>query len=242
VTSDAAADPARATQRPPETTSSPGSKPAGTAPAAPLPRQMMANRAIAGSICPVCNRTIDLGQPVRNCEACGTPHHEACWQEHGGCGTAQCTNAPLPTLEQPQGIGVSYDVAVTAASPGTKPCPYCGEYIAEAAFKCRFCGEYLGGVGYGAGAVGYPAMTYKRTSGMAVASMVCGIVALVTCWGGLVLGPLATIFGVVASRSVDQNPAALGGKGMAIAGIVTGIIATAFWVIILLIGVGGGFR
>ena len=37
-----------------------------------------------------------------------------------------------------------------------------------------------------------------RTSNMAIASMVCGIVALG--WGGIVLGPVAVVFGMYADR------------------------------------------
>ncbi|MBR1423459.1 MAG: DUF4190 domain-containing protein [Ruminococcus sp.] len=62
----------------------------------------------------------------------------------------------------------------------------------------------------------------KGTSGLAIASMVLGIVALVlSCfgWTGLICGALAVIMGGIAIAGKK------GGKGMAIAGLVCGIIA-----------------
>lgn len=62
----------------------------------------------------------------------------------------------------------------------------------------------------------------KPTSGLAIASMVLGIVALVlSCfgWTGVICGVLAVIFGGLGIVSGK------GEKGMAIAGLVCGIIA-----------------
>lgn len=54
-------------------------------------------------------------------------------------------------------------------------------------------------------------------SGIATASMVIGIVTLVTCVGGVVLGPLAVILGLVAARKG-------GFEGKSITGIITGSV------------------
>ena len=126
----------------------------GIAPPAPaateaLPKQMIANRLIAGRVCPICKGAIDLGQAVRNCELCGKSHHEMCWNGHGGCGTASCGNAPLPEITKPAqepapppGVwSVAGDEAaagypgqpaygIAPAAAGTKPCPYCGGALA----------------------------------------------------------------------------------------------------------------
>lgn len=62
----------------------------------------------------------------------------------------------------------------------------------------------------------------QPTSGLAIASMVLGIVALVvSCfgWAGVVCGILGVILGGVAIAGHK------GGKGMAIAGLVCGIVA-----------------
>lgn len=70
-------------------------------------------------------------------------------------------------------------------------------------------------------------------SGFAIASMVCGIISLVCCcliWLSLVLGIAAVVLGVIALKSNCS------GKGMAIAGIITGGIGIFIWLICLLIG------
>jgi Co/Zn/Cd efflux system component len=60
-------------------------------------------------------------------------------------------------------------------------------------------------------------------SGLAVASLVCGILAFFVF--GIVLGILAIIFGGVALSKIRKNPE-VSGRGMAIAGLVLGIVAT----------------
>jgi len=68
-----------------------------------------------------------------------------------------------------------------------------------------------------------------RTEGLAVASLVLGIVGLVGC---LVVAPiLAIVFGLQAKTKISQNPAALQGAGMAQAGFVLGIIGLALDVV-----------
>ena len=59
--------------------------------------------------------------------------------------------------------------------------------------------------------------------GMSVAALVCGIVGLF--FGGIILGPLAIIFGAIGMKR--------DGRGMAIAGLVCGIVATLFSLLIL---------
>ena len=65
--------------------------------------------------------------------------------------------------------------------------------------------------------------------GMAIASLVLGILALVGCLipvlniVSIILGIIAIILGIVALRAIKQGRA--GGKGMAIAGIVLSILA-----------------
>jgi len=57
--------------------------------------------------------------------------------------------------------------------------------------------------------------------GMAVSSLVLGILSFVTC-GGLLIGPIAgLVLGIVAAVRAGRQPAEYGGKGLAIGGIVT---------------------
>jgi hypothetical protein len=74
-------------------------------------------------------------------------------------------------------------------------------------------------------------MTYQpqpvpaKTQGFSVTALVTGVVGLVFCWVpglNLTLGVVATVFGALAVR--NERRGLTGGKGMAIAGLVTGII------------------
>ncbi|WP_037675093.1 DUF4190 domain-containing protein [Streptomyces griseus] len=74
----------------------------------------------------------------------------------------------------------------------------------------------------------------SRTNGMAIASLVCGIVGLFLL--NIVLGPLAIIFGAVARRQAGAR----NGGGMAKAGIVLGIIDVVLWFVLLAIATSNG--
>lgn len=72
--------------------------------------------------------------------------------------------------------------------------------------------------------------------GFAIASMVCGILSLICCCFSLfslVLGVAAVVLGIVCLSGKYE------GKGMAVAGIITGGIGIFIWVIFILIGGSG---
>ena len=76
-----------------------------------------------------------------------------------------------------------------------------------------------------------------RSQGLSVASMVLGIVSLIVPFVGLATGPLAVIFAGVQLRR--HAP----GRGMSIAGLVTGIIGTAlyaFFLVVIIVGASSG--
>ena len=60
--------------------------------------------------------------------------------------------------------------------------------------------------------------------GLAVASLVLGIVSLVICWLGILTAVPAAICGHAALRAIKAEPTEYGGGGMAIAGLITGYI------------------
>lgn len=73
-----------------------------------------------------------------------------------------------------------------------------------------------------------PAPSGVPSSGMAVASMVCGILSLVTCclwFVGLPLAIVAIVLGHLSVSRAKADPAAYGGRGQARAGLITGYIA-----------------
>jgi len=73
---------------------------------------------------------------------------------------------------------------------------------------------------------GMSAYGASRNQTLATASLVLGIAAvpLVCCLGGVLLGLPAVIVGYIAMRNADNEPAKYAGRGMAIAGMVLGII------------------
>ncbi len=75
------------------------------------------------------------------------------------------------------------------------------------------------------------AATQTRTDGLAIASLICGIVGLF--FLGILLGPLAIIFGAISLNKMAKNPGMYSGKGMAIAGLVIGVVATLLSIILI---------
>jgi hypothetical protein len=71
----------------------------------------------------------------------------------------------------------------------------------------------------------------KKTDGISIAAMVCGILAFFVPTVGIVLAILAIVFGGIGMGRTRRNPE-LKGRGMAIAGLVLGILA--FVVVLLL--------
>ncbi len=74
-------------------------------------------------------------------------------------------------------------------------------------------------------------MEKKSSKGLSVAALVCGILGIVgsfipvVCYFTLVLAILGIVFGAKASKIAKQNEES---KGLATAGLVLGIIGTAF--------------
>ena len=85
---------------------------------------------------------------------------------------------------------------------------------------------------YQGNAVGQPVGQPQGSNGMAIASMVCGILSLVLCcgmWISWILSAVAIILGAVSLAKKK------GGSGMAIAGIVTGVFGLLFSILFTVI-------
>lgn len=77
-------------------------------------------------------------------------------------------------------------------------------------------------------------------NGMAVAALVLGIVSIVFAFLffpiGLILGVLGIVFGIIGRNRAQANPA-MGRRGMAIAGLITGVIGLVISIVILVLTV-----
>ena len=111
-------------------------------------------------------------------------------------------------------------------------CSKCGKQNLDNAKFCSSCGTPFSGTTQPQYApppqsqyTAQPAVA-QHTSGMAIASLVFGII------GGSLF---AIIFGAVALGQIGKNPN-LSGKGLAIAGIILGVL----WMIILVIIIAAG--
>jgi len=74
----------------------------------------------------------------------------------------------------------------------------------------------------------------------ATVALVLGILSPLTC--GVVLGPIAIWYGRRAQQQIRANPAALGGEGLATAGIWLGAIGIVVFVIELVVALSSGTR
>jgi hypothetical protein len=66
------------------------------------------------------------------------------------------------------------------------------------------------------------------SQGFAIASMICGIIAVLTCCMWCLSGPLAivaVVLGHIAISKIKTEPAKFGGKGLAKTGLITGYLA-----------------
>jgi hypothetical protein len=72
----------------------------------------------------------------------------------------------------------------------------------------------------GAGATGVP------TDTLAIVSLVLGILSVVTCGILAILGPVAIILGAVGRGRIQNSGGTLKGGGLALAGLILGIVGT----------------
>ena len=94
-------------------------------------------------------------------------------------------------------------------------------------------------MGYVPGQMAYAGV---RTDGLAIASLICGLVGTVCFFIclGVLLGPIAAIMGFISRQRITSSGGALGGGTLALVGLILGIVgfvASVGWFFLALSGV-----
>ncbi|HEV2883311.1 MAG TPA: DUF4190 domain-containing protein [Pyrinomonadaceae bacterium] len=77
-----------------------------------------------------------------------------------------------------------------------------------------------------------------QNKNLGLLSMILGIVTMTIgwcCYFGVLTGPIAIILGFIALSQIKKEPNKYGGRGMALAGIITGALYFVFLILIILI-------
>lgn len=132
----------------------------------------------------------------------------------------------LPVGQIPQ---LKVEVPVKEATPAAPAAPTgASPYQAPAAAPAA------------AAAPSYVAPGQAPAQGLAIGSLVCGILGLVGCCFWPISGPLAIVaivLGFVTLSKAKANPSAVGGKGMAKAGLITGFLGLLCSIVAAAIGI-----
>jgi hypothetical protein len=115
-------------------------------------------------------------------------------------------------------------------------CAKCGTLVEEGSKFCQKCGMPVAQAAAPPPAATAPPVGFQpaaaiKTSGMAVASLVLGIIGMV--FFPFVPSVLAIIFGAIGLGQVNKSNGLLKGKGMATAGIILGIVAIVIMIIVV---------
>ena len=129
-------------------------------------------------------------------------------------------------------------------------CTHCGSKLGDDDRFCKSCGQATGTAStVPAGQTMQPSpvvaapiyapppmyVQQQKTNGLAIASLILGI--LWVYWLGSLL---ALIFGLVAQSQIRAAQGQQAGEGMAIAGIVLGIVGLATLLLLIIVGVSVG--
>ena len=181
---------------------------------APGARSLVACPREVGSECPHCAGEIVLGDPIMVCQACGTAHHRSCWKKDTRCGSYSCAPARRPSVERekfgPVQTITQLDLESAVALPTFAP-------LMRDAHATR--------LDFGAAPATAPAGANK----LAIASLVCGLAGIPLF--GLITGLVAVLLGVLALSAIRASSQR--GIGLALAGLILGIVDMTGWIILL---------
>jgi uncharacterized membrane protein HdeD (DUF308 family) len=86
-----------------------------------------------------------------------------------------------------------------------------------------------------------PMMMGEPSNGLAIGALVVGILAIpgaCCCYSSIPLGIAAIIMGVIAMNKAKESPHTHGGKGLALGGLVCGIIGLVMTLAVFALGMG----
>ncbi len=118
-------------------------------------------------------------------------------------------------------------------------CPKCGAQVDQGSSYCQKCGAAVEQpvVAQPQGATAPPmsgqVVPVTKTSGMAIASLVLGLVGFFVF--PFIPSVLAIIFGAIGMGQINRSNGAVKGKGMAVAGIILGIVGIIIMVLVVVL-------
>lgn len=77
--------------------------------------------------------------------------------------------------------------------------------------------------------------TTTSNSAYSIVSFVLGIVSIFMCFFGVITGVIGVIFGIIGIRQANADPTRVGGKGLAIAGIVLSLLSAIGWPVLFVL-------
>lgn len=78
--------------------------------------------------------------------------------------------------------------------------------------------------------------TQEQSKGLAIGSLVCGILSCLCCLSVLT-GPAAIVMGFIAKKKADESPSQFGGRGLALGGMVTGALGLLLGIVLIILQV-----
>jgi hypothetical protein len=131
--------------------------------------------------------------------------------------------APLACSSAPSG---TVDPVVAPTPPGWEPPTEVGAGWGPAAIAPPWAPPYAW----------QPMYAPRQTPGEAIAALVLGIVGITTCyWIGWLPGGIALYLGTKAKRRIDADPTGYDGRGIAVAGQITGAVSLAIGIVATLV-------
>jgi len=82
---------------------------------------------------------------------------------------------------------------------------------------------------YGQQPYGYGYAAPPKNNAKAMWGMILGIVSIVFCYLGVLIGPAGIVLSVMGRKEIKRSNGAETGDGMAVAGLITSIVGTVVW-------------